>query len=65
MDDGCAALIGFLIIAALVIFLVVYVILPVSLFLLFGIAAVGTISGAGVAAKNFGELLVEAHKTVP
>ena len=65
MDDGCAALIGFLIIAAIAIFLIVYVILPLSLFLLLGVAGVGVVSGAGVAAKNFGELVVEAHKTVP
>ena len=65
MDDGCVALIGFLIIAALAIVLIFYVILPISLFLLIGIASAGTISGVGVAVKNFGELLIEAHKTVP
>ena len=65
MDDGCVALIGFLFIAAIAIVLIFYVILPISLFLLIGIASAGTISGVGVAAKNFGELLIEAHKTVP
>lgn len=58
-------LIGFLVIAVIVIVVLVYVVLPLSLFLLFGVAAVGVVSGIGVAAKNFGELLVEAHKTVP
>lgn len=64
MDDGCAAVIGLIIVGVIVIALVVYVILPISFFLLFGIVAAGAISGAGVAVKNFGELLVEAHKTV-
>ena len=65
MDEGCAAVIGVVIVGVIVIALIVYVILPLSLFLLCGIAAAGTISGAGVAAKNFGELVIEAHKTVP
>lgn len=64
MDDGCAAVIGLIVVGVIVIALVVYVILPISFFLLFGIAAAGAISGAAVAVKNFGELLIEAHKTV-
>ena len=65
MDDGCVAIIGALIVIAIVIAFIIYVVLPLSIFLLVGLTAVGTISGAGVAAKNFGEILVEAHKTVP
>jgi hypothetical protein len=65
MDDGCVAIIGALIVVALVIAFIVYVVLPLSIFLLVGITGVGALSGAGVAAKNFGEILVEAHKTVP
>jgi hypothetical protein len=65
MDEGCASVIGILIVVALVLAFIVYVVLPLSIFLLVGLTAVGSVSGAGVAAKNFGEILVEAHKTVP
>lgn len=64
MDDGCAALIGILLAIGIAIVLVIYVIIPLSLFLVVGIAGVGTISGAAVAVKNFGEVLIEAHKTI-
>lgn len=64
MDEGCVAIIGFLILAAIVIALIVYVILPISVFILGGIALAGAVSGVGVAAKNFGEVVIEAHQTV-
>lgn len=64
MDEGCAAIIGFLILAAIVIALIVYVILPISLFILGGIALAGAVSGVGVAVKNFGEVVIEGHQTV-
>lgn len=65
MDDGCVTLIVALVVIGLVIALIVYIILPLTLFLLGGLLAVGTISGAGVAGKNFYELLIEAHKNEP
>lgn len=58
-------IIGFIVIAVIVVAFMVYVVLPVSIFLLVGVTAVGVVSGIGVAAKNFGELLIEAHKSVP
>ncbi len=64
MDDGCVAILGFIVIAAIAIALIVYVVLPLSLFLLGSVVAAGTVSGVGVAGKNFYELLVEAHKTI-
>jgi hypothetical protein len=57
-------LIVFLVIAAIVIAVVVYIILPLSVFILASVSIVGAVSGLGVATKNFGELLIEAHKTV-
>ncbi len=57
-------IIGIVIVAALVIAFVVYVVLPVSLFVLGGIGAAGAISGVGVACYNFEQVLVEAHKNV-
>ncbi|HZS75899.1 MAG TPA: hypothetical protein VFA41_04745 [Ktedonobacteraceae bacterium] len=64
MDDGCAALIGILIVIAIAIALIVYVVLPLSIILLVGISSAGVVSGAAVAVKNFGELMVESHKTI-
>lgn len=46
---------GVFIVVAVII--AVVVIIPVSLF-------IGAVSGIGVAIKNFGEVIVEAHKTV-
>ncbi len=57
-------LIGWLILIVITIVVVVYVILPLSVFLLIGITIVGTVSGAGVALYNFGQLVIESHKTV-
>ena len=53
-----------LFIIAITIAIVVYVVLPLSIFLLIGIGIVGAVSGVGVALYNFGQLLIEAHKTV-
>jgi hypothetical protein len=66
MDDyeGCAWLVGIIIAAAIVIAVVVYIILPVTLITIGSIAVVGGGSGMCVATKNFGETLIEAHKTV-
>lgn len=64
MEDGCVAIIGILIVGAIVLALIVYVILPISLVILGSIAIAGAVSGVGVAVKNFGEVIVEAHQTV-
>jgi hypothetical protein len=64
MDEGCGMIIGFLIVAALIVAFVVYVVLPLSLFILGGIGLAGAISGVGVACYNFQQVLVEAHKNV-
>ena len=64
MDDGCVAIIGFIVVIAIAIALIVYVVLPLSLILLGSIVAAGTISGIGVAGKNFYEVLIEAHNTI-
>jgi hypothetical protein len=68
MDDGCAiiaVIIGAIVAVAIAIALIVYVVLPLSLFILGSIATAGVVSGAVVAVKNFGEVLLEAHKVVP
>lgn len=41
---------------------VIYVVLPASALTIIGISAVGLLSGAVVAVRNFSELLIEAHK---
>lgn len=64
MEDGCVAIFGILILAAIVIALIVYVVLPASLIIFGSIAIAGGVSGIGVAAKNFGEVVIEAHQTV-
>ncbi len=63
-DDGCAWLLGMIILAAIVVAVAVYIILPVTLITIGSIATVGGGSGIYVASKNFGETLIEAHKTV-
>lgn len=65
MDEGCAYLIGILIVIALIIAFVVYIVLPLTVIVVGGIAAAGTVTGAAVAGKNFKEVLVEAHKRIP
>ena len=65
MDKGCAAIVWLAIIIALVgaaIAVVIYVVLPVSGLLVVGLTLVGTIWGAFVAVRNFGAVLIEAHK---
>lgn len=65
MDDGCGvivALAGILIVVGIVIALVVYVVIPLSGLLLLSIAVAGMGSGAVIAARNFGQVLIEAHK---
>lgn len=64
MDEGCGWLIAFIVVAAIVIGIIVYVILPVTLFIIGSIALAGAGSGVYVASKNFGEVLIEAHNTV-
>ena len=64
MDEGCAAIIAFIFVIAVAIALIVYIILPLTVILLGSIAAAGTVSGVVVAVKNFGEVFVEAHKTI-
>ena len=64
MDEGCGWLIAIIVVAAIVIGIIVYVILPVTLVIIGGIALAGAGSGAYVASKNFGEVLIEAHKNV-
>ena len=64
MDEGCGWIIGIIIVVAIVIGIVVYVILPATLAIIGSIALAGAGSGAYVASKNFGEILIEAHKNV-
>ncbi len=64
MDEGCAWLIGILIVVAIVIAVIIYVIVPATLLIIGSITIAGTASGVYVAGKNFGELMIEAHKTV-
>jgi hypothetical protein len=64
MEELIFWLVIIVIVVGITIALIIYVILPLSIFLLVGIALAGTISGAGVALYNFGHVLVEAHKTV-
>lgn len=64
MDEGCGWLIAIIVVAAIVIGIIVYVILPVTLFIIGSIALAGAGSGVYVASKNFGEVLIEAHNTV-
>jgi len=64
MDEGCFWLVGILVLIAIVIAVAVYVILPVTLFVIGGIALAGTASGVYVAGQNFVELMIESHKVV-
>lgn len=64
MDEGCVWFIVILIVVAIAIALIVYVILPATLIIVGSITLAGTASGVYVAGKNFGELMLEAHKTV-
>ncbi len=64
MEEGCAWAIGILILVGITIAFIVYVVLPLSVFILLGIGIAGTVSGAGVALYNFYQVLVEAHKTL-
>jgi len=64
MEEGCAWAIGILILVGITIAFIVYVVLPLSVFILLGIGIAGTVSGAGVALYNFYQVLIEAHKTL-
>ncbi len=64
MDEGCVWVIGILILVGITIAFIVYVVLPLSVFILLGIGIAGAVSGAGVALYNFYQVLIEAHKTV-
>jgi hypothetical protein len=71
MEEGCAYLIGIVVVIGLLIAFIVYVVLPatglllgLSAVLLIVIAGVGVISGACVATYNFFSLLIESHKTL-
>ncbi len=64
MEEGCAWAIGILILVGITIAFIVYVVLPLSVFVLLGIGIAGTVSGAGVALYNFYQVLIEAHKTL-
>lgn len=61
-SSGLGTLLGILILCAIVFYVVVYIILPVSTFILLGIGTVGATSGVGIALRNFQQLLVEAHR---
>lgn len=63
-SDGCGSVLAFLILIALAFFIVVYLILPITLFVIGSVAVTGAVSGAVVAVKNFKEVLVEAHQTI-
>ena len=62
MNNGCITIFGGLIAITLVITLAIYVVAPLSGFILLGIVSIGLCSGAVVAVRNFGEVLLEAHK---
>ena len=62
MDEGCFIGIAVLIGIAIALALVVYVVIPLSGFILLGIVGIGLCSGAVVAVRNFVEVLLEAHK---
>ena len=67
MDDGCEIVLvfaGILIVAAVSIAIVLFIVLPLSMFLLVGIGAVGLASGMVVALRSFRQLMIEAHKTI-
>lgn len=64
MEEGCVWLIGILVVVGIVIALIVYVILPLSLFIIGSITAAGTATGVYVAGKNFIELMIESHQRV-
>ena len=64
MDECLGWAIGIIVIVALAIAFIVYVVLPLSTFILLGIGIAGAVSGAGVALYNFYQVLIEAHKTV-
>jgi len=64
MEEGCGWIIGILVVVAVAIALIVYIVLPLSTFILLGIGIVGAVSGAGVAMYNFYQVLIEAHKNV-
>ena len=64
MEEGCGWIIGILVLVGVTVALIVYVVLPLTMFIVLGIGIVGTVSGAGVALYNFYQLLIEAHKTV-
>lgn len=63
-DEGCAGILGILIIAAIAIAVIVYVILPLTVLVLGSVTIVGVVSGAVVAGKNFREVIIEAHQTI-
>lgn len=62
--EGCALFIGILVVAAVTIAIVVYVVLPLSVFIFGAISIAGAVSGVGVALYNFQKVFIEAHKTV-
>lgn len=64
MEEGCFYIIAALVVIGICIALFIYVVLPISGFVLFGIGAAGAISGIGVALYNFQQLFIEAHKTI-
>lgn len=64
MEELIFWLVVIVVVVGITIALVVYVILPLSVFLIAGITIAGAVSGAGVALYNFWQLLIEAHKTV-
>jgi uncharacterized membrane protein len=58
MDEGCFWVIAILF--GLVV--AIYVVFPITVALLAVIAGAGVLSGAGVAARNFTQVLIEAHR---
>lgn len=65
MEEGCGAIFiiaGVIIVAVAALAAIVYVVLPASGLILLGIAVAGLISGAFIAVRNFGVVLIEAHQ---
>ena len=63
-SSACVWLIGGLFAIGIILYAFIYLVIPASLITIGGIAIAGAGSGTYVASKNFGEVLVEAHKNV-
>jgi len=63
-NQGCGWLIGIFFLSPFIIPLLIYIVLPITLITIGCIAIAGVTSATYVASKNFGAVLIEAHKTI-